>query len=69
MTDLDTLRVRNETVWKQIKYLLLGSAVLFLINIFFGFDNALTEGDIPRWQVAASSIQICHCQPSKSLCC
>jgi hypothetical protein len=51
MTDLDALRVRNETVWTQIKYLLLGSAVLFLINIFFGFDNALTEGDIPRWQV------------------
>lgn len=51
MTDLDTLRVRNGTVWMQIKYLLLGSAVLFLVNIYFGFDNALTEGDLPRWQL------------------
>lgn len=30
--------------------LFLGSALLFLINIYFGFDNALTVGEIPHWQ-------------------
>jgi hypothetical protein len=29
----------------------LASAILFLINIYFGFDNALTIGGIPRWQI------------------
>jgi hypothetical protein len=51
MGDIESLGVRNETVWKQIKYMLLGAAFLFLINNYFGFDNALTDGDIPRWQV------------------
>ena len=51
MVDIAAFRVRNDTVWRQIKYLLLGSATLFLINIYFGFDNALTEGVIPRWQL------------------
>ena len=51
MVEVESLGVRNKTVWKQIRYLLLGAAFLFLINIFFGFDNALTEGEVPRWQV------------------
>lgn len=29
----------------------LGSIVIFLINIYFGFDNALTLGELPRWQM------------------
>lgn len=45
------LRVQNETVWRQTKAFFIGSAVLFLINIYFGFDNALTDGVIPRAQV------------------
>lgn len=43
-------RVRNESVWKSLKILFVGSALLFLINIFFGFDNALTVGEIARGQ-------------------
>ena len=42
--------VRNPSVWRQLKILFIGSALLFLINIYFGFDNALTAGDIPRSQ-------------------
>lgn len=44
-------RVKNEAVWKHLKTLFFGTIVLFLINIFFGFDNSLTIGEIPRWQV------------------
>jgi hypothetical protein len=44
------LRVRNEEVWNQIRIILLGAAILFLINIFFGFDNAVTTGVLPRSQ-------------------
>lgn len=43
-------RVKNEAVWGHLKTLFLGTSVLFLINIFFGFDNALTAGELPRWQ-------------------
>ena len=43
-------RVRNAEVWNQIRIILLGSATLFLINIFFGFDNAVTTGVLPRSQ-------------------
>ncbi|MCJ2531483.1 MAG: hypothetical protein LN413_04115 [Candidatus Thermoplasmatota archaeon] len=45
--------VRNASVWNTVKILFLGSALLFLINIFFGFDNALTPAGtvIPRWQI------------------
>jgi hypothetical protein len=43
-------RVRNAEVWNQIRIILLGSAILFLINIFFGFDNAVTTGVLPRSQ-------------------
>lgn len=45
------LRVGNEKVWRQIRTFFIGSAALFLINIYFGFDNALTSGVIPRSQV------------------
>ncbi|MFQ5918780.1 MAG: hypothetical protein ACE5I4_01885 [Thermoplasmata archaeon] len=43
----------NASVWNQVRILFLGSALLFLINIFFGFDNALTPDGtvIPRWQL------------------
>lgn len=44
-------RVRNETIWGSLRVLFMGAAVLFLINIYFGFDNILTVGEIPRWQV------------------
>lgn len=44
-------RVKNEQVWRQIRTLFMGSIILFLVNIYFGFDNALTKGIIPRWQV------------------
>jgi hypothetical protein len=43
-------RVKNESVWNSLKILFMGSLLIFLINIFFGFDNALTVGDLPRWQ-------------------
>jgi len=43
--------VKNEAVWGHTRTLFLGSALLFLINIFFGFDNALTVGPLPRWQM------------------
>lgn len=44
-------RIKNDSVWTLTRTLFLGSALLFLINIFFGFDNALTSGTIPRSQV------------------
>ena len=44
------IQVRNREVWNQIRILFMGSAVLFLINIYFGFDNAVTTGVLPRWQ-------------------
>ncbi len=44
-------RVKNEAVWALTRTLFLGSALLFLINNYFGFDNALTSGVIPRSQV------------------
>ncbi|HEX6206913.1 MAG TPA: hypothetical protein VF058_00995 [Actinomycetota bacterium] len=43
-------RVRSEAVWGHLRVLFTGAALLFLINIWFGFDNALTSGGIPRWQ-------------------
>lgn len=42
-------RVKNEDVWEHIRMLFIGSAILFLANIYFGFDNALPSA-IPRWQ-------------------
>lgn len=44
-------RVKNESVWRSLKILFMAAPILFLINIYFGFDNALTQGEIPRWQV------------------
>jgi hypothetical protein len=41
------IQVRNREVWNQIRILFMGSAVLFLINIYFGFDNAFTTGILP----------------------
>ncbi|MGD8751784.1 MAG: class I SAM-dependent methyltransferase [Anaerolineales bacterium] len=44
------IRVKNETVWQGIRVLFLASALLYLANITFGFDNALATEMIPRWQ-------------------
>jgi len=44
-------RVRNASVWSDIRILFIGSAFLFLANVYSGFDNALSGGDIPRWQI------------------
>jgi hypothetical protein len=44
-------RVKNDSVWQSLKILFMGSLLIFLINIYFGFDNALTVGEIDRWQV------------------
>lgn len=44
-------RVKNDSVWNSLKILFLGSLLLFLINIYFGFDNSLTVGEIDRWQI------------------
>lgn len=45
--------VKSAPVWRQVKIILMGAALLFLINIYFGFDNALTAAgaEIPRWQL------------------
>ena len=44
------VQVRNRKVWNQVRIIFMGSAVLFLINIYFGFDNAFTSGLLPRAQ-------------------
>lgn len=46
-------RVKNDSVWGSLKTLFMGSLLIFLINIWFGFDNALTSPavEIPRWQI------------------
>lgn len=41
---------RSTEVWRSLGILFTGALLLFLINNYFGFDNALTEGEIPRWQ-------------------
>lgn len=43
-------RVADVSTWKHLKILFTGASLIFLINIYFGFDNALTVGEIPRWQ-------------------
>lgn len=43
-------RVRSRAVCGHLRVLFTGAALLFLLNIWFGFDNALTDGTIPRWQ-------------------
>jgi hypothetical protein len=44
-------RVSNTSVWRDLRILFLAAPLIFLINIFFGFDNSLTVGEIPRWQL------------------
>ncbi len=46
-------RVKNDSVWHSLKILFMGSLLIFLINIYFGFDNSITPpGDeIERWQI------------------
>jgi len=39
-------RVQNNTVWKLLKSLFISVLFIFLINIYFGFDNSLTTGVI-----------------------
>lgn len=43
-------RVKNDSVWQSLKILFIGSLLIFLINIYFGFDNSLTVGELDRWQ-------------------
>jgi hypothetical protein len=44
-------RVRSDSVWQSLKVVFLGALLIFLINNWFGFDNALTAGAIDRWQI------------------
>ncbi|MGD8633730.1 MAG: hypothetical protein PVF85_09195 [Anaerolineales bacterium] len=44
-------QVKNQSVWRSLKILFFAAPILFLINIYFGFDNTLTVGEIPRWQL------------------
>lgn len=44
------LRVKNRSVWQSLRVIFISSALLFLINIYFGFDNTLAVGELPRWQ-------------------
>jgi len=43
-------RVAEDEVWSHLKTLFLGALALFLVNIALGFMNAVTAGDLPRWQ-------------------
>ena len=45
-------QVRNESVRHSLKILFTGALLIFLINIYFGFVNALVPAEewIPRWQ-------------------
>jgi hypothetical protein len=43
-------QTRSPEVWRHLGVLFTGAMLLFLINIWFGFDNAFTEGALPRWQ-------------------
>ncbi len=43
-------RVKNESVWRSLKILFMGTLFIFLINILFGFDNSFRTGEIARWQ-------------------
>ena len=44
------VQVRIRKVWNQVRIIFMGSAVLFSINIYFGFDNAFTSDLLPRAQ-------------------
>lgn len=45
------IQVRSAVVRRQLRVVFIGSALLFLINIAFGFANALTTGGIDRNQI------------------
>ena len=47
---MQAMKVSNPAVWRVLKTVFIGACLLFLINIYFGFDNSLTVGEIPRWQ-------------------
>ncbi len=38
---MNMIPVKKSSVWGQTRVLFLGSALLLLINLYFGFDNAL----------------------------
>ena len=44
-------RAKNDSVWQSLKILFGGALLIFLINTFFGFDNAFSVGEIDRWQL------------------
>lgn len=44
-------RVQNDAVWAHTKRIFLGSLLVFLINIGFGFWNVFTTGEIPHWRL------------------
>ncbi len=48
---MNIVQVKNPAVWKSLKVLFVAAPLIFLINIYFGFDNALTTGEIPRSQI------------------
>src|SRR5574341_1240616 len=48
---MNIVQVKNPAVWKSLKVLFMAAPLIFLINIYFGFDNALTAGAVPRWQL------------------
>lgn len=43
-------RVQDKSVARTLQMIFTAAGLLFLINIYFGFDNTLTVGEIPRWQ-------------------
>ena len=43
-------QVKSNNIWRNLRAIFIGALILFLINIYFGFDNSLTTGVIPRWQ-------------------
>ena len=36
-------RTRSDSVWQSLKIIFMGALLIFLINIYFGFDNSLTS--------------------------
>lgn len=43
-------RVKNDSVWHSLKICFMAALLIFLINIFFGFENSITTGEIDRWR-------------------
>lgn len=41
----------DDRVWNHLRTLFLAALLLFLVNIAIGFLNAVTVGDLPRWQL------------------